>query len=114
MEKSGQISPLHLLLHLSAALLPLPPLLQQPAEGPAGQLAPQTLLKGERGPAQEEELPPVVESPVVLLNDHDALQQLPVLLPGGKAARETKVSFYGHTMNITWSLALNNTLPCSP
>lgn len=71
------------LLHPPAALLllPLPPLLQLLAVGPAGQLASHTFLEGERCPAEEQELPPPVESPVVLLNDHDALQQPPVLLP---------------------------------
>lgn len=75
--------PLHLLLSPPAALLllPPPPLLPQLAVGPAGQLATCTFLEGERCPAEEQELPPPVESPVVLLNDHNALQQLPVLLP---------------------------------
>lgn len=74
--------PLHLL-HPPAALLLLllPPLLQHPAAGLTSQLPSQTLLEGERCPAEEQELPPPVESPVVLLDDHNTPQQLLVLLP---------------------------------
>lgn len=90
-EKTTWDPPLLLLLLLPPAVLlllsPPPPLLPKLPAGPASPLASHLFLEGERRLAEEQELPPPVEGPVVLLNDHDALQQLPVLLP---VSRKTK------------------------